>query len=162
MKTYILFFCIIYLVAVDAVFSYAQSNNPCEATFQIQANTNALKIGDSIVLTCQIKNLSTNIAFKVVAYPLVNAPLLLTDSAGKTYIPPDLHSPSWDQTSFFPSYYHMGPSNSCQWTLAFTIDKSIPQGRYEIKARRTIVFASTNVFGGSCKLESNSLGIKIQ
>jgi hypothetical protein len=162
MKAYILFFWIIYLVTVDAVFSYAQSNNPCGATFQIQANTNTLKIGESIELNCRIKNLSTNIAFEVAADPLVDAPVLLTDSAGKTYIPPDLHSPSWDQAFYFPSEYVLGPSNSCRWTLAFSIDKSFTPGSYEVKARRTIFFASTNVFGGNCKLDSNALGIKIQ
>jgi hypothetical protein len=124
---------------------------------RIQANTNAVGDGGSVIITCQITNVSTNISFKIEAYPL-----FLTDGAGKVYIPPQLHSPSWDQTSFFPSYYNIGPGESRQWTLMFTIDKSLPQGSCEIKTRRTMFFGSTNVFGGSRKLESNALRVEIR
>jgi hypothetical protein len=172
MRIYVLILCIVYLVAGDAVLSRAQDTNSCDAIFQLQANTNSFKIGESIELTCQIKNLSTNISFDVEAYPLAPGSLILTGSAGKAYIPTGLHSPSWDTSFFFPTYYHTGPEKSCQWTLAFRIDKSIPPGSYEMIARHTIFVGDTNFFAKfltptnqpskSCKLESNSLGIKIQ
>jgi hypothetical protein len=172
MKIYTILFCIIYFVTVGSVISNAQNTNCCEVIFQIQINTNIFKIGQSAQLVCQVKNISTNISFNVDANPLTPAALLLIDSAGKTYIPPGLHSPSLDQSFYFPEYYHIEPTKSCQWTLMFTLDKSVPPGNYEIIARHTVYVSNanyfskfgtaTNLFGKGCQLKSNSLRVEIK
>jgi len=139
------------------------SNGECDAQLSIKSDTNVVAIGSTIILSIQVKNLSTNYSYIIESFPISHSSVYLTNSSGYFHKFNHLRSPSWEQSLGGPSGAVIKSGETYSWTLGLEIDKDIPPGSYELKATRIIFTAPPYVINHKdCELESNSLKVQIK
>jgi hypothetical protein len=140
----------------------AQSNNSQTATnwgmkvqgvqLSIAISNNIIDIGATIVMSAQIRNLSTNIIHMVETGPVTDFDVLLTNNSGKFY---KLTPKQLINTYRFP--VDLNPGESRDWVMPVTIGKDIELGNYTLKATRPFYIGKSGF-----ELESNLLNVQIK
>lgn len=130
----------------------------------ISVSNNVIAVGSELIISAEIKNLSTNVIHLSESSPEMDFNVFLTSDSGKVYklTPPAVVFTRLLRSDLKPgesrdSIIHVGVNKYFEPPSLVAIDKNIEPGDYTLKATRH--FSKNNSI---CELESNLLKVQIK